>query len=265
MIHDIPLTNIRSAKPKFAFQIKCDIMSIEKMKVEIWSDVMCPFCYIGKRRFEKALDELPGKENIEVIWKSFQLNPDLKTDPTKNVNQYLSEVKGMSMERAAQLNQQVTEMAAGEGLQYDLDRAIIANSMNAHRFSHFALSKNKQDEAEEQLFKAYFTEGKNTDDIEILINLGKSIGLDETELREVLESDRFTDDVRRDIYESQQLGVRGVPFFVFDRKYAVSGAQESGVFFQNLDKSLEEWKLEHPATRLQVQEGAVCRPDGECD
>jgi predicted DsbA family dithiol-disulfide isomerase len=163
-------------------------MNPEKMKVEIWSDVMCPFCYIGKRRFEKALDQLPGKENIEVIWKSFQLNPDLKTDPTKNINQYLSEVKGMSMERAAQLNQQVTAMAAGEGLHYELDKAIVANSMVAHRFSHFALSKNKQNEAEELLFKAYFTEGKNTDDINILINLGKSIGLDDIELRKVLRA-----------------------------------------------------------------------------
>lgn len=241
------------------------MMSQKKMKVEIWSDVMCPFCYIGKRRFEKALDQLSGKENIEVIWKSYQLNPELQTDPTKNINQYLSEVKGMSLERAAQLNQQVTEMAAGEGLHYKLDKAIIANSLNAHRFSHFALSKNKQDEAEEQLFKAYFTEGKNTDDIDILINLGTVIGLDPKELREVLKSDRYTEEVRMDIQESVRLGVRGVPFFVFDRKYAISGAQEIPVFLQNLEKSFEEWKKEHPDATLKVQEGAVCRPDGECD
>lgn len=241
------------------------MMSQKKMKVEIWSDVMCPFCYIGKRRFEKALDQLPGKENIEVIWKSYQLNPELQTDPTKNINQYLSEVKGMSLERAAQLNQQVTEMAAGEGLQYKLDKAIIANSLNAHRFSHFALSKNKQDEAEEQLFKAYFTEGKNTDDIDILINLGTAIGLDPKKLREVLESDRYTEEVRMDIQESVRLGVRGVPFFVFDRKYAVSGAQEIPVFLQNLKKSFEEWKQEHPDTTLKIQEGSVCKPDGTCD
>ncbi len=240
-------------------------MNPEKMKVEIWSDVMCPFCYIGKRRFEKALNQLPEKENIEVIWKSFQLNPELKTDPSKNINQYLSEVKGMSLEHAAQMSEQVSKMAAAEGLHFELDKAIIANSMNAHRFSHFALNKNKQDEAEEQLFNAYFTEGKNTDDIDILINLGKNIGLVESELREVLESDRFTDDVRTDIYESQQLGVRGVPFFVFDRKYAVSGAQETAVFLQNLNKSVEEWKNEQAGKELKVDEGAVCRPDGECD
>jgi len=240
-------------------------MNPEKMKVEIWSDVMCPFCYIGKRRFEKALNQLPEKENIEVIWKSFQLNPELKTDPSKNINQYLSEVKGMSLERAEQMSKQVSEMAAAEGLHFELNKAIIANSMNAHRFLHFALSKNKQDEAEEELFKAYFTEGKNTDDSDILINLGKNIGLEESELKEVLESDRFTDDVRSDIYESQQLGVRGVPFFVFDRKYAVSGAQETAVFLQNLNKSVAEWKNEQAGKELQVDEGAVCRPDGECD
>lgn len=240
-------------------------MNSEKMKVEIWSDVMCPFCYIGKRRFEKALQKLPGKDRVQVIWKSFQLNPDLKTDPSININQYLSEVKGMSLEHAAQLNLQVTAMAAGEGLDFELDRAIVANSMNAHRLSHYAWSKNKQDECEEELFKAYFIEGKNTDDLDVLVNLGNKIGLDEPELRKVLESDRYTDEVRMDIYESQQLGIRGVPFFVLNRKYAISGAQETAVFFQSLEKSFEEWKQEHVVTGLQIQEGSVCKPEGNCD
>lgn len=240
-------------------------MSTKKMQVEIWSDVMCPFCYIGKRRFEKALQQIPGKDNIEIIWKSYQLSPDMQTDPSKNINQYLSEHKGISQEHAEQMNDQVTRMAAGEGLVYNFDKAIVANSMNAHRFSHFAKQYGKQNEAEELLFRAYFTDGKNTDDLNTLIELGHEIGLDPVKLKSVLESKQYTDEVRADILEAQQIGVRGVPFFVFDRKYAVSGAQESHAFSQVLEKSFAEWKEEYPDSEIQVNDGAVCKPDGTCD
>lgn len=240
-------------------------MSIKKMQVEIWSDVMCPFCYIGKRRFEKALQQLPEQENIEVIWKSYQLAPDMQTDTSKNINQYLSEHKGISLEHAEQMNDQVTRMAAAEGLVYNFDKAIVANSMNAHRFSHFAKQYGKQNEAEELLFRAYFTEGKNTDDLNTLIDLGNEIGLDSDKLKTVLESEQYTDEVREDIYEAHQIGVRGVPFFVFNRKYAISGAQESGAFAQVLEKSFNEWKEQNPALNLEVSEGQVCTPDKGCD
>lgn len=239
-------------------------MSTKKMQVEIWSDVMCPFCYIGKRRFEKALQQIPGKENIEITWKSYQLSPDMETDPSKNINQYLSEHKGISREHAEQMNDQVTRMAAGEGLVYNFDKAIVANSMNAHRFSHFAKQYGKQNEAEELLFRAYFTDGKNTDDQNTLIELGNEIGLDPVKLKSVLESKQYTDEVRADILEAQQIGVRGVPFFVFDRKYAVSGAQESQAFSQVLEKSFDEWKAQNPILNLEVSEGQVCTPDNGC-
>lgn len=240
-------------------------MSTKKMQVEIWSDVMCPFCYIGKRRFEKALKQLPEQENIEIIWKSYQLAPDMQTDTTKNINQYLSEHKGISLEHAEQMNDQVTRMAAAEGLVYNFDKAIVANSMNAHRFSHFAKQYGKQNEAEELLFRAYFTEGKNTDDLNTLIDLGKEIGLDSDKLKTVLESEQYTDEVREDIYEAHQIGVRGVPFFVFNRKYAISGAQESGAFAQVLEKSFAEWREENHDAEIQVNNGTVCKPDGNCE
>jgi predicted DsbA family dithiol-disulfide isomerase len=225
--------------------------SLKKMNVEIWSDVMCPFCYIGKRKFEKALDQFPYKTHVHLIWKSYQLSPDMKTDPSKNIHQYLAEHKGFSVEEAKRMNDHVTQLAKQVGLVYNFDSSIVANSFDAHRFSHFAKQAGKQDEAEEKLFSAYFTEGKNIDNISTLLELGTEIGLDPNALRSALESGAYASEVRADIEEAQQVGVRGVPYFVFDRKYAVSGAQESQLFLQTLEKSVSEWRLENPETKLE--------------
>jgi len=209
------------------------------MKVEIWSDVMCPFCYIGKRNFELALKEFPQKEQVEIEWKSFQLNPAMVTDPSKNINEFLAEHKGISVAQAKQMNDRVTEMAREVGLHYDFDKAIVANSFDAHRLSHFAKKHGVQNAVEELLFKAYFTEGKNTADHEILIAIAVEAGLNSEEARTMLASNQFADDVNNDIYEAQQVGARGVPFFVFDYKYAVSGAQPSELFLQVLNRASE--------------------------
>jgi predicted DsbA family dithiol-disulfide isomerase len=233
------------------------------MKVEIWSDVMCPFCYIGKRRFESALQQTSFKDNIEVEWKSFQLDPSIQNEPGKRINEYLAERKGFSIEKAKELNGQVTKMAAAEGLQYDFDKAVVANSFDAHRFSHLAAKHGKGDAAEESLFKAYFTEGKNIADHDTLVQLGTAIGLDGTEVKQVLGTDAYTAEVEYDINEAQQLGVQGVPFFVLDRKYAVSGAQSAETFVQALEKAYTEWKQENGLTNL--GEGEVCTPGGDCN
>lgn len=211
-----------------------------KMQIEIWSDIMCPFCYIGKRKFEAALAQFEGREDVEIVWKSYQLSPDMVTDTSTNVNQYLVEHKGISLQEAARMNAYVTDMAAKEGLVYNFDKTIVANSFNAHRFAHFAKQYGKQDEAEERLFSAYFSEGKNLDDHTVLLQLGEDIGLDTTILKAALESGMYADEVRADIKEAAQLGVRGVPFFVFDRKYAVSGAQDSKVFLETMEKCVRE-------------------------
>lgn len=209
------------------------------MKVEIWSDVMCPFCYIGKRHFEAALQEFPGRDSVTVEWKSFQLNPGMVTDPSRNINQYLAEIKGISLEQAQAMNARVTEMAKDAGLTYDFDKAIVANSFDAHRLSHFAKRFGTQDEVEERLFRAYFTEGKNTADHDTLVQLAADAGLDADAVRTMLAGKDFAEDVERDIYEAQQVGARGVPFFVFDEKYAVSGAQPVRLFVQVLNKVAE--------------------------
>lgn len=233
------------------------------MKVEIWSDVMCPFCYIGKRRFETALEQFDNKEEIEIVWKSFQLNPQMKTDPNKNINQYLAEAKGWDLEYAREMNANVTQMAAQEGLEYNFDKAVLANSFDAHRFIQLAKTKGLGDEAEERLFKAYFTEGLNTADHEVLTQLGKEIGIDEAEVKATLASNDFSNEVNQDIAESRQVGVRGVPFFVLNRKYAVSGAQSAETFLGALNTSFGEWKQDNP-TKLEVIEGPACTPGEVC-
>jgi predicted DsbA family dithiol-disulfide isomerase len=232
------------------------------MKVEIWSDVMCPFCYIGKRRFEDALQHFEHKDEIEIEWKSFQLNPDMVTDPDINIDQYLAEIKGFTLDHAKQLNAHVTQMAAEAGLTYNFDKAIVANSFNAHRYSHLAKKHGLGIEAEEQLFKAYFTDGKNIDDKDTLIELGVALGLDATEVKQTLESNAYADEVKHDIAEARQLGIQGVPFFVLNNKYGISGAQAVPVFEQTLEKAFGEWQKENP--KLEIIEGESCGPDGDC-
>lgn len=204
------------------------------MKVEIWSDVMCPFCYIGKRKFEAALEQFPGKEDVTVEWKSYQLNPDLKTQPEKNITDYLAEIKGWSIEKAIESNIRVTEIAKEVGLDYHLDKAIVANSFDAHRLSHLAKKTGLQDKVEELLFSAYFIEGKDTSDHAVLKAIGVAAGCDANEIDTVLSGNQFAEEVKNDIEEAQEIGVRGVPFFVVDRKYAISGAQPVDLFLKTL-------------------------------
>ena len=165
------------------------------MDVEIWSDVMCPFCYIGKRKFENALSQFPQRDRVNVVWKSFQLNPDMKTEPGKNINQYLAEVKGWSLDEAKRMSDRVTDMASEVGLTYDFDKAVVANSFDAHRLIQLAKQHGLGDAAEERLFKAYFTEGRDTSDHATLLELGTDIGLEETAVRDLLSSNQFAEAV----------------------------------------------------------------------
>ena len=216
------------------------------MKVEIWSDIICPFCYIGKRHFEAALAKFADAENIEIEWKSFQLDPTLPKPASKlNVYEYLAQRKGISTEQSKAMHGQVMQMAKAAGLDYNFDKAVVANSFDAHRLIQFAKTKNMGDAAEERFFKAYFIEGKDMCDAATLLALGKEIGLVEAELKAVLESEQFSDEVKRDIFEADQVGVTGVPFFVFNDKYAVSGAQPIAVFLNTLEKSFAEWKKDN--------------------
>ena len=236
-----------------------------KMVIEIWSDVVCPFCYIGKRRFEEALNASGLKNDIRIVWKSFQLNPNQVTDTTVSVTEDLARQKGWSLDYTKQMSSHVTTMASGVGLHYDFDKAVVANSLRAHRVLKYAESLNKGSEMKEQLLSAYFTKGLNIDDANTLADLAAGIGLDNAEVLALAnDNNAFMNEVNADINEARQLGIQGVPFFVYDRKYAISGAQETDVFINTLKKAVEEWRSNQPA-ELQVTEGAVCKPNEDCD
>ena len=233
------------------------------MKIEIWSDVACPFCYIGKRKIEKAISNFPHKDKIEVEWKSFLLNPDQITQPNKSSEEYLAEVKGWSIEQTREITANVVNMAAQEGLEYHLDKSVVANTKKAHRVLHLAKTEGKGDEMKETLLKAYFTDSLNIDDDTVLIKLGKEIGLSDSAISEVLTSDKFQNEVDQDIYESRTIGVKGVPFFVLDRKFAISGAQPDSVFDQTLEKAWNEFAKANPALEIAEGDGESCEVGGE--
>lgn len=214
--------------------------SAATLQIEVWSDIMCPFCYIGKRKLEKALQEMGLDESVSLEWKSYQLNPDLQSDASKRVNEYLAEVKGWSLEQARDMNQRVTAMAAEVGLTFKLDDAKLANSMDAHRLLHLAKSEGKQNAVSQALFAAYFTEGKDVADVTTLNEIGRSAGLTSASLTSLFSGVQYKREVISDQEEAMALGVRGVPFFVFNRKLAVSGAQEVAVFKKAIDQVLHE-------------------------
>ncbi|WP_166970932.1 DsbA family oxidoreductase [Brevibacterium atlanticum] len=237
------------------------------MKIEIWSDIACPWCYIGKRRFETALDAFAHKDSVDVSWRSFQLDPSLPEHFDGTETEYLSQMKGMPPEQVRQMFDHVTQQAAGEGLDYDFDAIVVANSFTAHRFLHFAHSHGLMPEAKEALLSGHFEQGRDIGDISYLAEVASTLGLDAEETRRVLDSDEYTKEVRADIAEARQLGANGVPFFVIDRKYGISGAQPAAAFSQALETAWDESQkltvLADPqATDDEYPNGAVCGPNG---
>jgi len=216
----------------------------EKMKVEIWSDIVCPFCYIGKRNFESALKSFENAANVEIVWKSYQLDPEMpkKQFTKQNVYEYLAARKGISTEQSKALHDNVVKMASAAGLNYNFDKAVVASSYDGHRLIQMAKSKGLADAAEESLFIAYFIDGKDIADPETLTIIGKEIGLDEQSVKVMLASDQFSNEVKRDIQQSVQLGLGAVPYFLIDGRYAVSGAQPPSVFLQKLQSAQKDKK-----------------------
>ena len=231
------------------------------MKIEVWSDVMCPFCYIGKRHLEAALEDFPQKDEVEIVWKSFQLNPDMPESSDENVYEYLAKAKGISLEQSKQMHERVEEIAANAGLDYNFDIAKVANSFKAHRVLQLAKRKNLGDELKEALLEAYFIKGRNTSDYNTLVELATSVGITEAEVELALNEEQFANYVNQDIDEARQIRVQGVPFFVFDRKYAVSGAQPVEHFKATLEKVQAESSSFINTT---PEQGDSCDVDGNC-
>jgi len=195
------------------------------MEVEIWSDIACPWCYIGKRRFEAALSQFDHADDVNVTWRSFELDPTAPAeDPTPNLER-LAAKYGMSVEQAEAAERRVTDTAAGDGLEYHLDQTRIGSTFDGHRIVQLAKRHGLQDAMKERLFRARFTDGKLVSDPETLVSLATQVGLPEAEVRETLASDQFAEDVRADEQTAREFGISGVPMFVVDRQFGASGAQ----------------------------------------
>lgn len=182
----------------------------------------------------EALSKFEDRDSVEVTWKSFQLNPALETDTSISVSEYLAGAKGIELSRAREMNSHLAEVGRHEGLVFDFEKAVVANTFDAHRFLHLAKAADRQDEAMRRVFSAYFTEGRNVADHSTLVDIGRETGLDSASVAAALAGDRYADDVRADVLEAEEIGIRGVPFFVFDRKYAVSGTQSPAAFLDVL-------------------------------
>jgi predicted DsbA family dithiol-disulfide isomerase len=219
------------------------------MTVRIWSDVVCPFCYIGKRRFERALESFERRDAVRVEWKSFQLNPQAGPMPGRSIEEYLAVRKGWSPEHSRRMHDHVARMAAEAGLEYRFDKVVVAGTRDAHRLIQLAKSKGETaaDRMEETLFRAYFTEGRDIGDRGALAALAGAAGLDPEEARAALDGGAFAAEAERDFLEARQAGVTGVPFYVFDGRYAVSGAQDPAVFLSVLRQAWDAGRGGRPA------------------
>ncbi len=232
------------------------------MEIKIWSDIRCPFCYIGKRKLEEALKSFEHKDRVTISWKSFELDPNLKTQTNIKALDHFCGSKGIGEEQALEMFQHAAAMGKDVGLDLRFASTVVANSLNGHRLIKYAESMDKAPEMKEVLLQAHFTEGKNIDDVEVLAHLGATVGLDRKAVHNMLLSDDYTYEVRQDQLEARNLGISGVPFFVLDNTYGISGAQPSEVFLESLEKAWE--KSTEPKGDTGVAEGDSCNVDGEC-
>ena len=225
------------------------------MQVEVFSDVVCPFCYIGKRRLEEALSTFPHADAVQVTYRSFQLDPTTPQHVEETLDEMLARKYGRTLDQAREMNSRVADMAATVGLDFHLSDAHPANTFDAHRLLHLAAAEGRQEQLKERLLHAYFSEGARVGDHHQLAALAAEAGLDPDRVRQVLAGDEYADEVRADIELARGFGATGVPFFVFDRKYGVSGAQETAVFTEVLERA---WADAAPVQVVGDPDAAAC-------
>ena len=232
------------------------------MQIEIWSDVVCPWCYIGKRRFERALESFPHADEVDVVYRSFELDPSAPEVGTESIAESLGRKYGGGPDAGAEMIARTVEVAATEGLAFDYAHATHTKTVDAHRLLHLALTEGGrllQHTLNEALLEAYFTRGESMGDHDVLRRVAVDAGLDPARVDEVLASDEFREAVEADVAQALALGAGGVPFFVVDRTYGVSGAQPTEVFTQVLDQA---WAASLPALTMVDGDGDVCGPEG---
>jgi predicted DsbA family dithiol-disulfide isomerase len=234
---------------------------VEKLRIDVWSDIACPWCYIGKRHLEQALDKFAHKENVEIVWRAFELDPSAPRvrDSSQTYAERLARKYGTQPQEAQRRIDQMVGVAAKDGLEFRFDHIKPGNTFDAHRLLHLAHERGIQDAVKERMLRAYMTEGQAIGDPAVLLGLAREAGLDEQEARDVLDSDRYTAEVRADEALARELGISGVPFFVLTGRLGISGAQPADVLLGALDRAWAELAKPDEFARA-----AVCGPDG-CD
>lgn len=234
-------------------------MEAEKIKIEVWSDIVCPFCFVGKKKLEQAITKLAAEDKVEVIWHSFQLDPDFPSDVSMPSAEYLSERKGYPINQIKEMGVQLASQSKEYGIDFKFEKALTFNTLDAHRLLQWSKTLNKSNELKEAFMTTYFTDGVDLSNQENILAVVENIGLPKEKAKEIIESDTFTDEVQNDIYQSRQLGVRGVPYFLFNDKEVISGAQNDSVFENMISAALTNQKLKESNSN-----DGVCLPNGEC-
>ncbi len=233
---------------------------MKRLCIDVWSDIVCPWCYVGKRRLEAALADFPHSASTAVVWHAFELDPKAprERDASMTHAERLAKKYGMSVEQAKARSAQLTKLAAAEGLTLDFDRVRSGNTFDAQRVVQFGASRGLGNAVTERFMRGYFTEGEPVGDPAALLRMAAEAGLPVDEVQRVLEGDAYAAEVRRDEAEAAELGIRGVPFFVLAQRYAVSGAQPKELLLSALHQAWSELE----AGTESLAEGAVCGPEG---
>ncbi|HEY4566662.1 thioredoxin domain-containing protein [Planococcaceae bacterium Storch 2/2-2] len=234
------------------------------MKIEVWSDVVCPFCFIGKRHLEEAIEQSGFDGQIDVVYKAYELDPTAPATTDEPYHVSLARKYQISDEQAEEMVDNILQRARGAGLYYRTSEWTMANTFNAHRVTKYAAEEGKENEMVERFFSSYLEEAKKIGTDEVILSIAEEAGLNVEKVKEVLEGEAYADEVRQDIAEAKQVGVQGVPFFVFNRKYAVPGAMPTESFVEVIQKVAEEEGLEAKPQVLDIEGSGMCT-DGKCE
>jgi predicted DsbA family dithiol-disulfide isomerase len=233
---------------------------MKKLRLDVWSDIACPWCYVGKRRLEAALARFPQRDAVEVVWRAFELDPSAPRERERTVSyaERIAKKYGSSVADAEGMITRMSDVARADGLDFHFEKIRPGNTFDAHRVLHLAADRGRQDAVKERFLRGYMTEGEAIGDPEVLVRLAAEAGLDAEEVRAALADDAYAREVRTDEAEASDLGIRGVPFFVIGGRYAVSGAQPAELLLRAL---VQAWS-ELEAKPVPLAEGAACGPDG---
>lgn len=236
------------------------MFTMKKLRVDVWSDIACPWCYVGKRRLEAALARFRWRDSVEVVWRAFELDPSSPRERDTSVSnaERLAQKYGTSRQQAEAMLARMTDTAKGDGLDFHFERQRSGNTFDAHRLLHLAAERGVQDAVKERFLRGYMTDGEAIGNPDALVRMAAEAGLPEEETRKVLATDAYAAEVREDEAQAQELGISGVPFFVIGGRYGLSGAQPAEVILEALNRA---WKDLAP-TAADAAQGAVCGPEG---